>query len=376
MMIRKTVIDFHPARVNRVLGGIFISCVILFLAAGCTHRGMPTSAIGSGPLPSKYTNMVTDVDLRKQLRADALEYLKSMTGSSYAGYRANAIEALAGEAGIGEDVARNGLLDPNPGVRFISAMVIGQYRYGDSAPLVHALLKDDDGSVRIAAIFAMARNGLDTNLTALGDYLRSPNLTERSNAALALGELGDSSAVQMLREALDYTNPQATVAQQRLSDLQIAEAMVKLGDDEAISRIRAQLRGASPEDGEAAALAATMLGNLKARIYQRDLVNMAAAWKEFRNSAEVRLAAVGALEKMGKEMPVAIPLEYFGNEYSDEKPGEFTAVREQATFVLGLIGTQDALAQLANIFYESKEDPVRLQAAAALISDIKVEQLP
>ena len=347
------------------------------LQVGCaTSTTTKPSAINGKPLSDKYVQMVQDPDQRTQLRTEAVEYLKKMTESSYAGYRANAIEALADEPTIGEEVARTGLLDDNPGVRFTSAMIIGTHQFSNSAPLVHALLKDDNGSVRIDAIFALARNGIKTNITLLADYLNSNNLTERSNAALALGELGDPSAIQMLREALNDTNPRATVAEQRLSDLQIAEAMVKLGDDEAISRIRAQLRGASPEDGEAAALAATILGNLNAKIYQRDLVNMVAAWKEFRNSAEVRLAAVGALVKMGQNMPIDIPLEYFSKQYTDTFPSEFMAVREQATYTLGLIATPDALAQIANIYHETSEESVRLQAAAALISIISAEESP
>jgi len=324
-------------------------------------------------IPTAYANVGRDQGLQRVLRADAVAFLQSIATSTYAGYRANAIEALADEPVLGESAARTGLLDENEGVRFTSAMVIGLKRYKDSAPLVHALLKDESESVRAAAIFALARNGYEANITVLGEYLRSPDLSVRSNAALAIGELGDSSAVEMLREALTETNPRATVSQQRLSDLQVAEAMAKLGDDAALSRIRAHLRG-TPDEGEAAALAATMLGNLGTRVYIQDLKNIVAAWKEYKYSAEVRLASMGALIRMGEVIPVELLFEYFSDKYQDSKPGEFQAVREQATYILGLIGGTDALPFLAELFYESDEEPVRLQAAAAIIRDISGNQ--
>lgn len=352
------------------VGGVMVLAATMLFLSGCRggHNAGPQNDTNTG-IPATYANASQDQQLQRVLRADAIAFLQSMATSTYAGYRANAIEALADEPEVGESAARTGLLDQNEGVRFTSAMVIGLKRYKDSAPLVHALLKDESESVRAASIFALARNGYEANLTVLGEYLRSPHLSARSNAALAIGELGDPSAVEMLREALTETNPRATVSQQRLSNLQIAEAMAKLGDDAALSRIRAHLRG-TPDEGEAAALAATMLGNLNARVYIQDLKNIVAAWKEYKYSAEVRLASMGALVRMGEVVPVELPLEYFSDEYADTKPGEFQAVREQATYILGLIGGPKALPYLAQSFYESDEEPVRLQAAAAIIRDI------
>lgn len=309
--------------------------------------------------------------MQSVMREDALAFLISMTESDYAGYRANAIEALSVEPGAGERAARKGLLDDNAGVRFAAAMIIGMQNYRGSAPLVHELLTDDNESVQAAAIFALAKNGEEVNITVLADFLYSDNLSVRSNAALAIGELGDASAIEMLREALENSSPRATISQQRLSDLQIAEAMAKLGDDSAISRIRAHLRGAGADEGEVAALAATMLGNLRARIYERDLVNLVAAWKEFKQSAEVRLAAMGALIKMGEVVTVEMPMEYFGKTYTDTFPDEFVGVRTQATYVLGLIDDRRGLPYLAELFYESSEEPVRLQAAAAILKRIE-----
>jgi HEAT repeat protein len=308
-----------------------------------------------------------DVEAQRRLRERAQSYLLSLTESSYAGYRANAIEALSKERRIGEDAARRGLLDENLGVRFISAMVIGLERYQRSAPQVHPLLRDPNSSVRIAAVFALARNSEPIDRTVLADALHSNDLTVRSNAALALGELGDPTAIELLREGLDYTNPRATVPEQRLSDLQLAEAMAKLGDDASLSRIRAHLRGAGSADDEVAALAATMLGNLNARRYVRDLMNIVAAWKQYKRSAEVRLAAMGSLAKMNEAIPVDWPLEYFGPEFRDATPGQFGAVRVQATYVLSEIGGREALPYLAELFEASPEVAVRLQAASGIL---------
>ncbi len=371
--------EMKSTNFGRRIAWCAVATLGFLVASGCQAPGgsgnstarergaAPANVEGMG---AEYVGVMNDIEMQSVLRADALAFLISMTESDYAGYRANAIEALAAEPEAGERAARTGLLDGNAGVRFAAAMVIGMEGYSDSAPLVHALLNDENESVQAAAIYALASNGQDANISALASFLENGNLSVRSNAALAIGELGDPSAIEMLREALEFSNPRATLAEQRLSDLQIAEAMAKLGDDGAISRIRAHLRGAGQDEGEVAALAATMLGNLNARIYQRDLVNMVAAWKEFKQSAEVRLAAMGALIKMGESVTVEMPMEYFGRAYADTRPNEFVGVRAQATYVLGLIDNVRGLPYLAELFYESDDEPVRLQSAAAILKRI------
>ncbi len=356
-----------PSSQPLLIGGLLAAASLAVF--GCQSGSGPRSH-ATPKVPATYASLASDAGMQELLRGEATSYLLEMAEHPYAGFRANAIEALGAEQDLGESVARVGLLDVNPGVRFAAAMVIGINKYRDSVPLVHALLQDENASVRVAAIFATARNGSPHEISNLADFLFDDDLASRSNAALALGELGNESAKELLREALEYENPRATVTQERLGDLQIAEAMVKLGDDSALSRIRAHLRS-GPDEGEVTALAATMLGNLNAQVYKRDLMNIVAAWKEFQYSAEIRLAAMGSLAQMGEEVPISLVLEYFGSTYQDSQSGEFVAIRSQATFVLGVIGSSESIPHLADLFHDSLDSPVRLQAAAALLKIIK-----
>ncbi len=354
---------------QRLLFAFQLVCITGIFGVGLQSVGCAgATQIGNGPVVSvQYADAAEDNAFQVTMRADAVVFLQEMAADDYAGYRANAIEALSGEPVIGEDVARAGLVDENLGVRFSALMVIGMNQYHGSAALAHELLRDSDGSVRAAAVFALYENGINVNQSELGVLVKSTDLRTRSNAAMIIGELGEDSAIQLLREAMVISNQRVTVQEQRLSDLQIAEAMVKLGDLAAISRIRAHLRGHDAADGEVTALAASMLGRLGAKQYIQDLRNLVAAWKQYRQSAEVRLAAMASLAQMGDRIDPALPMEYFGSEYKDTTPGEFLSVRAQAMYVLGELSQKAALPYLSQQFYTSEEVPVRIQAAASIL---------
>lgn len=343
--------------------------IVLALAA-CT-----TAAPEAPPMPLQYQMVAADAAEQARLRDAAVDHLRSMTKDEYALYRANAIEALQAEPALGEAAAREGLLDPNLGVRFVSAMAIGQQRYAAAAPLAHALLRDESESVQVAAIFALLRNGIHADPSLLGRLLRSPDPRVAGNAALVLGELGDPSAVAMLHDAIEYNSIQATHQQNRLVQLQMAEAMAKLGDETAIGRIRAQLYSRRPEEGELTALAASILGPLGAISTVQDLRGIVGMWRQYRNSAEVRLAALASLAQLGDPLPIELVLEYV-HEVWEQPPGQgqaspayaySAAVHAQAAYALGQYPAVQALPYLARLFHESVEPEVRLQAAAAIV---------
>lgn len=342
--------------------------VIRFAAAAGALALVGCGAGTATPPPAgSYAALATDLAEQAQLRADAVTFLNQMRKHEYALYRANAIEALAGEARHGETAAREGVEDSNLGVRFVAAMAIGQQRYSAAAPLVHALLSDESPSVRAAAAFALTRNGLNVNLGPLAQMLKGEDAQAAGNAALVLGEIGDASALPLLREAIEFRSPRATPQQQRLVQLQIAEAMAKLGDPFAVARIRAELYSRRPEHGEVMALAATMLGRLGAARTIGDLRNIVAMWKQYRHSAEVRLAALASLAQLGDPQPIELVLEYLGPGFRDRTNPAFFAVQSQAAYALGQYPADEALPHLARVFDSSGEDAVRIQAAAAIL---------
>lgn len=347
-----------------ILRAAFLSAVAVsaVLLAGCGP-----GATTQPPLAASYAALATDPDEQRQLRAEAVSYLNQVRKHEYALYRANAIEALAGEPRLGETAAREGIEDVNLGVRFVAAMAIGQHRYSAAVPLVHAMLSDDSASVRAAAAYALKRNGLSVNLGPLAQMLKGDDPQAAGNAALVLGELGEASALPMLRESIEFRSPRATPQQQRIVQLQVAEAMAKLGDPFAVARIRAELYSRRPDHGEVMALAASMLGRLGAARTIGDLRNIVAMWRQYRHSAEVRLAALASLAQLGDPQPIELVLEYLGPGFRDRTNPALAAIQCQAVFALGQYPAGDALPHLARVLDSSGEEAVRIQAAAAIL---------
>ncbi len=289
-------------------------------------------------------------------REDAVEMLLEATRDPSAQVRANAIEALEGASGRIGDVALRGLSDPNVGVRTVSAMVIGRARLRDAAPATRALLRESSGYTRAAAIFALRRCGFDEDPTPLAWMVSShPDVRVRAHAAFILGELGDKSAISMLRQATVSPMGRASDAERRLLELQIAEALIKLGDEQELQTVRAAMFPSRPDQLEATALAVQILGEVRDRGSIDQLIYLSAY--EGRGSqrmpAEVRLAVADALAKMGKTEGTFIADEYAGH--------EIDAVRAQAAAVYGRVGRAENLDPLRRMM----KDPSRLVQIAA-----------
>lgn len=335
--------------------------------------GMALALSGCGPthstpvLAPDYAIIGTDAKEQRELRRDAAAYLNTMRKDEYALYRANAIEALQADPKMGEVAAREGIEDTNLAVRFVAAMSIGQHQYSAAAPLIHALLNDASPSVRAAAAFALSRNGFEVDLGLLAEMLRGDDPRAAGNAAIVLGELGDPSALPLLRESIEFRSPRVSPQQQRVVQLEIAEAMAKLGDPFAIPRIRSELYSRQREHGEVMALAASMLGTLGATRTIGDLRNIVAMWKQYRHSAEVRLAALTSLAQLGEAQSIDLVVEYLGSSYRDRTNSSFIAIQSQAAHALGEYPASEALPQLARVFDSSVEPLIRLQAAASIL---------
>jgi len=312
---------------------------------------------------------------RSALRERALALLVEESRSPEALIRANALEGLQAAPARVEAVARAGLVDSNLGVRFVAAMTVGQLRLRESVPFVRPLLNDPDLRVRAAAIFALTKNGQTVDPTPLASMLENPDPRIRSEAARILGELGNPSAIPMLKSAAARspgraeTQPQA-VQSERLFQLQVAEALVRLGDTGAADAIRAALYPSALEGLEAAALAAQIVGNLKDEHIARRLVELVEermpntpsysdpTRNTYAQPMELRLAAAKALAQMGLEDGMFVAAMYQHN--------EDPAVRAQAAFVYGASTRAAQLAPLQAML----DDPsplVRVSAATGIL---------
>lgn len=143
--------------------------------------------------------------------------------------RAQAVEAAADV--LGRDAVlriRENMRDDHPGVRFATCMALGALRDFTSRNALQRLASDPDPNVRVGAFFALERLGIADYRQFWADLLlRHNSEAVRRNAALALGRLGDTSVIPLLRKAAGGDKDDGV-------RLQAAEAMALLGDAESI----------------------------------------------------------------------------------------------------------------------------------------------
>lgn len=297
---------------------------------------------------------------RSVLREQALGLLMEEASRGEPAVRANAVEALAVTPSRLASVAPMALNDANEGVRSVAAMAIGRTRQCDLISLVEPLLDDSSAYASTSARYAMRRCGREVDLTPLaGVLLSAPDTRRRAHAAFLLGELNEPSAKPMLRDAATREVPTASDVEMRLLQLQIAEALFKLGEEDQLHTIQAALFASRPEDLEATALAVQIIGEVGARRSINDLINLEARQGPGGEMpAEVRLAVATALAKLGRRDGWFIAERY----WDSESP----AIRAQAAHVLGHTGHPEHLPMLG----ERLDDPsgiVRVAAAAAIV---------
>jgi HEAT repeat protein len=292
-------------------------------------------------------------------RGYAVELLMTMTDSQQPEIRANAIEALSAEPTRLEPVVAIALDDPNEGVRSVAAMVAGRSSLESLTPTIRQLRHDPSPYVRASSIYAMARMGEHIDPSELASILfEGENTRIRAHAAYILGELGDESAIPMLKQA--YLTPvrQAQAIELKLLRLQIAEALYKLGDESSIDSIRAALYPSRPEELEATALAVQIIGEIRDRGSIDQLIYLVNGASEQSMPAEVRLAIASSLASMGLNEGG-----YVADEYADNAQ---PVIRAQAASVYGKTGQMQNLEKLNDLM----RDPsvlTRVSAAGAVL---------
>jgi HEAT repeat protein len=271
-----------------------------------------------------------------RLRERAIELLTAAAGSTRPEIRANAIEALADAPRRLEPLLPRLLSDPSPAVRAVAAMAVGKAKLARFQPQLRVLVNASDPNplardiVRSSAIFALMRTGVDANPGVLADMLQSGEPRLRAHVAYLLGELGNPSAASLIRDASREPAPLASPPSIGLMQLQMNEALFKLGDTKAMDAVRSALYPASVEDLERTVLAAQIIGQVRAQAGRPDLNNLLARSLDPQRGAmpaEVRIAAAGGMVRLGEVRAVDVVLDYLG----DPEP----AVRSQAVSVVG-----------------------------------------
>ena len=264
--------------------------------------------------------------------------------------RANAIEAASFMPRRAAAMVTLGLKDESPVVRFAALAVLGKLKLTELAPDARRLLSDKDLSVLAAALFALGQCGGEVDLSRMAQLLASPHPGTRANVALLLGMAGDPSAIPLLREAARRPLQQTSPQQAAIVRLQIAEAVVKLGDEDALDAIQA---GAFSQFGEVRILAVAILGRLRDRQMQPALTGMLS-----RPPVELQVAAAEALAAMGR---------YHGLEaVLSASRSSIPTVRGQAAISLARFPQREAGDRLLELL-DDREALVRVAAAAAVL---------
>ncbi len=328
---------------------------------GIFGDGTGTAATADAEIP---LDALDPVERATALRATAVDLLLQASQSQDPLLRANAMESLHHSPQFAEQVVRRGIVDDNRGVRFVAAMTIGRLKMKHLAHLLEPMTNDESESVQAAALYGLKRCGFNIDLNPLGEFLFSNEPEVKANAALVLGELGDRSAIPMLRSALGKGMVRSSPIRAKLVDLQIAEAMVKLGKDTEVEGIRAALFSPA-EQGELTALAAMILGRLHDEGAKPTLIDLATRSGERRQPAEVRMAATLAVAQIEPtQAPIQVPMLFLDS----DRPG----LRMQAALTLGFIG--GAQAEKAVLRLMDDEDPLVQVASAGAVLQMQSRQ--
>ena len=294
------------------------------------------------------------------LSETAIGILQQASIAPYPQLRANAIEGLQFAPQHLDPLVRHGLVDENRGVRFVAAMTLGEHRMKDIAHLLEPLLRYESESVHAAALYGLKRCGKQVDLSPLATLILSDDPEVRANAALVLGDLGNASAVPVLQRAVGRGMSRVNAAKIKLVDLQIAEALVKLGEEQQIEGIRAALF-APAEEGELTAVACMMSGRLHDERTVPNMVRLARITGDFQQPAEVRMAATWGLARIDPALAsIDVPMEYVTS-------GKYQ-LRFQAAMTLGEIGNPGSLATLSTLMTDG--NPLVQVAAASAILQI------
>lgn len=294
-------------------------------------------------------------------REQAIDLLEKLSKHENAQVRANAVEALSEAPARASGVVGDRLLDANEGVRSVAAMVAGRLRMREHVERLESMTNDSSAFVRASAIYALRRCGADHDPSALADLLLTyPDPRVRAHVAFILGELGDASAMGPLRQATGESMPRANAGRVQLMKLQIAEAMIKLGDEGQLSVIRAALYPARPEELEATAVAVQILGEVEDRGAIDQLIDLTKGEGETDRvmPAEVRLAAADSLAKLGLAQGGFIADEYAGSERA--------VLRAQAAAVYGETRQTSTLGTLDRLVGDGSP-LVQVAAAGAIV---------
>ncbi|MFZ4430410.1 MAG: HEAT repeat domain-containing protein [Phycisphaerales bacterium] len=355
--------------------GVAMGIAALIVAGGCQQparagkpaKGGSAVAAPGGSKPATTTPGASPAPTQvviSTLREKAIGIVEETAKAVDPAMRANAVGAAWYAPVRLRSIIESGLQDPNPGVRAVAASVVGHAKLAGFTPQLQSLASDSQSVVKVSAIYALAANRVPVDRTPLAEVLMNdPSASAKRQTVDALGMLGDSSAIPLLKAAAKQKFPELSPAQSRLLQLQIAEALVKLGDDAQRPVIRAALYPSQPDELEATVLAVQSIGAIKDKEAAAQLVGLI----EYRDRAkqqypaEVRLAIAATLAQLGMPEGSFVADQYVQNPAA--------TVRVQAAFVYGHTKGKGNGARLSQLM-DDPDQQVRVAAAGAVLMSL------
>ena len=319
---------------GRLLAGGMIATALF--AAGCGNPPATTSADNTRPAAAGST-------VAPGLTERAKSTLAELLTNNDETIRAHAIEAAKEAMGAGgRQVYINAIKDRSSLVRFAGVMAIGDVRLVEAQPLLVPLLTDADPSVQVAAIYALHRTGETKFSVGLEKSLGSPDKWTRANTCMALGRLGEKSAVRILRPALKDREVEVR--------LQAAEALWRLGDEEGLAFLVAASISGNPGHQMVGILA--LAGPKDPRISEHVRAGLTSSYQE------VVLVTARALGMLGSD------------EAYDKALAATTSTdarqRSLAALALGAIG-KPQVAETLVVMLKDIDPDVRVAASLAIL---------
>ncbi|HEX8914283.1 MAG TPA: HEAT repeat domain-containing protein [Humisphaera sp.] len=333
---------------------LFIVVALLLaglFASGC-HGGGPgqKQTYSPGPpqgppkMPEQELNPMVPVDAA--LVAAARQELSANLRHEKPFVAANAVEGLRyatdpeAEAAI---VARHD--DDAQAVRYAAAMVAGDLKLRSAMPRLVAHLDDRDRKVQVAVRYAMHKLGDFRHTAELADYLKDqhPQGWVTGATVVALGRLGERSAIPLLRQAA--ADPREAVRRQ------VNEALLLLGDQSGREVISGYLAGPDVMFG---LLALAQAADPKLKLLAQQHLTY--------DVQEIALVAARAVAAMGGDDGYGVAMAGVKSTVPNE--------RALAALAFGAIGRTDAQPMLAALL-KDKDVNVRIAAATAVLQIAK-----
>lgn len=286
--------------------------------------------------------------------AASMQIIRDAAGSKDPLLRMHGVEAIQFVPTQAVEILGPAFKDPNPAVRWAALVTAGRLGLSTLAPSANTLSQDSDQEiyVRAAAAFAAHRGGLDADLAPIIQLLGNPDPGQCANATILLSMLDEPSAIPMLKDAARDPMTRSAMLNREIFRLQLAEALVLLGDEESVKVIRSAVYS---DQDELRVLAVIILGRTQDHGMTGNLIRLLA-----KNPVELRLAAAEALGRMG--IAEGLPVMLQAAEATDAP-----AIRAQAALALGQLAFDPRAQQALRTLLADPAPGVRIAAAAAWV---------